>query len=159
MRILRNGIKTAWIPGVAANDAFQPKARSLACPVLLDRLSGVLRTTGKKAAVLPQQRADRVPVPANQYQKQFHGLTCPIMHIFFSRFRISPVKACLSTGRDGLAARRTIRSQEGKSERRVRNTSRTSRFTRLRSTERRRWRFAMTSPNRAPSVCSPPRGR
>jgi hypothetical protein len=59
---------------MATNDALQPEKGPLARAVLLDRLGGVIGATGEKAAILPQHRADRVLVTANQYQKQFHGL-------------------------------------------------------------------------------------
>ena len=82
MRILRNGIKTAWIPGMAAGNASQPKTRAFACPVFLDGLGGVIRAAWKKTAVPPRQWADRILVTANQCQKQFHELSPGNTHFF-----------------------------------------------------------------------------
>lgn len=63
---------------MAANNSFESEKRSLECSVLFYRLRRVIGTTGKEAAILPQQRADRILVTANQCQKQFHGLTSNI---------------------------------------------------------------------------------
>ena len=107
--VLGNGIDTAWIPGMAAGDAFQAEASTFAGAVLFNGLGGVIGTTRKKATVLPQQRADRVFVTANQKQKQLHGLS-PVLGNLSRSLWISPVNARLSMGKDGLVASRTIKS-------------------------------------------------
>lgn len=130
-------------------DPFDRQPASVEGAVPLYRFHCILRTTGHKAAIAPQQRPEHVLISTQQRpQYCFHSLASAS-----SIFTASATR-CLHTDRacpfkDWRS--RIMMSQGGSSLRRSRNASRTIRLSALRSTAPGRFFLPTTSPKRGPS--------
>src|SRR6187402_3434821 len=70
-----NRIESAFVPGVTAGNAFDGEPGAAQRAVLLDGLERVMGARGVEAAVLPEQRAERDLVCANEeFQDEAHVL-------------------------------------------------------------------------------------
>ena len=103
MRISGNGIKTTRIPWVATRETAQSKAQTLERSVFFNGFGSVFRTTRKKTATLPEQRADGKSIEANQRQQQdLHTSPSSYGHFFQQAANLAcqifPVKLSGTTG-------------------------------------------------------------